>query len=86
MNKYSLLHRLVVFTYFHTMPHFDAQKIHNVENIVRKGEITYLQAILHFSQCFVPCMALIFHFDSLPNNKILEWSKLKAIADDKKDE
>ena len=33
-----------------------------MENIVRKGEIAYNKQILFFSQCFLPYMALIFHF------------------------
>ena len=33
-----------------------------VENIVRKGEIACSKHFLLFSQCFLPYMALIFHF------------------------
>ena len=33
-----------------------------MENIVRKGEIAYNKQFLLFSQCFLPCMALSFHF------------------------
>ena len=33
-----------------------------VENIVRKGEIACNKQLLLFSQCFLPCMVLIFHF------------------------
>ena len=33
-----------------------------VENIVRKGEIACNKQFLLFSQCFLPYMALIFHF------------------------
>ena len=33
-----------------------------MENIVRKGEITSNKQFLLFSQCFPPCMALIFNF------------------------
>ena len=32
------------------------------ENIVRKGEIACYKQFLLFSQCFLPYMALIFHF------------------------
>ena len=76
-----------------------------VENIVRKGEITCNMQFLLFSQCFLPYMALIFHFKmlsaicfnldqsktlssgnglTLPNGIILDWSELKAFADNKK--
>ena len=48
-------------THYHTMLHFDALKI-AVKNIVRKGEITSYKKFLIFSQCFLPYMALIFHF------------------------
>ena len=33
-----------------------------MENIVRKGEIACNKQFLLFSQCFLPYMALIFHF------------------------
>ena len=33
-----------------------------MENIVRKGEIACYKQFLLFSQCFLPYMALIFHF------------------------
>ena len=32
-----------------------------VENIVRKGEIACDKQFLHFTQCFLPYMALSFH-------------------------
>ena len=56
-----------------------------MQNIVRKGEIAYNKQFLLFSQCFPPYMALYFqmHFNSLPNNRILDWSKLEAFSDDK---
>ena len=34
-----------------------------VENILRKGEIACFKQYLLFSQCFLPNMALIFHFN-----------------------
>ena len=34
----------------------------DIENIVRKGVIACNKQILFFSQCFLPYMALIFHF------------------------
>ena len=33
-----------------------------MKNIVRKGEIAFNKQFLLFSQCFLPYMALIFHF------------------------
>ena len=46
------------------MPHFDTLKRHIVgENIVKKGEIACYKQFLRFSQCFLPYMALIFHFE-----------------------
>ena len=33
-----------------------------MENIVRKGEIAFNKQFLLISQCFLPYMALIFHF------------------------
>ena len=46
------------------MPHFDALKIAYiaVENIVRQLEIACNKQFLLFPQCFLPYMALIFHF------------------------
>ena len=43
------------------MPHFEAQGYIVVEN-VGKGEIACNKQFLPFSQCFVPYMALTFHF------------------------
>ena len=34
-----------------------------VENIVRKGEIACNKQFLLFSQCFLPYMLVIFHFE-----------------------
>ena len=34
-----------------------------VENNVRKGEIACYKQFLLFSQCFLPYMALMFHFE-----------------------
>ena len=50
---------------------------------MRKGEIAHYKQFLLFSQCFLPYVALIFHFNSLPNEKNLDWSKLKTLADNK---
>ena len=44
------------------MPHFDALKIYSCGKIVRKGEIACNKQFLLFLQCFLPFMALIFHF------------------------
>ena len=40
-----------------------------VENMVRKGEIACDKQFLLFSPCFLPYMALIFHFNPFPNDK-----------------
>ena len=53
---------LDLLTHYHTMPHFDTLKICSWENIVRKGEIACNKQFLLFSQCFLPYMALTFHF------------------------
>ena len=50
---------------------------------MRKGEIACNKQFLRFSQYLPPYMVLIFHFNSLPNDKIVDWSNLKASADDK---
>ena len=34
-----------------------------MENIVRKGEIACNKQFLLSSQCFPPCVALVFHFE-----------------------
>ena len=44
-----------------------------MENIVRKGEIACNKQFLLFSQCFLPYMALIFHFKPI----IIQCSILK---------
>ena len=45
------------------MMHFDALKIYtHMENIVRKGAVDCNKQFLLFSQCFLPNMALLFHF------------------------
>ena len=49
-------------THYHTMPNFEALKVYSSENIVRKGEIACTKQFLLFTQCFLPYMALIFHF------------------------
>ena len=62
--------------------------------IVGKGEIAGDQHFLLFPQCVLPYQRqnlLLIHmhfffcksFNPLPDNKILDWSKLKAFADDK---
>ena len=49
-------------THYHTMPHFDALKIYSYGKHCEKRRNCLLQAISPFSQCFLPCMALAFHF------------------------
>ena len=65
--------------------------IGRVENIVGKGENTGYQHFLLFLQCFQkPSISRLLkvgivweRVTSLPNNKILDWFKLKAFADNK---
>ena len=62
-----------------------------MENIVRKGENGGYQHFLIYSQLFLKALSLGSlnvrivkqRFNSLPNNKIFDWSKLKAFADNK---
>ena len=67
-------------THYDMMPHFDTQRYIAVENIVRKGEIACNKQFLHFSQCFLPCMAIIFPF-KCPLKCCLQfvsiWTRLK---------
>ena len=44
------------------MPHLVHLRYIAVRNIVRKGEIACNKQFLLFSQCFIPYMALTFHF------------------------
>ena len=44
--------------------HCSSMKCASVENTVRKGEIACNKQFLLFSQCFLPNMALAFHFQS----------------------
>ena len=53
-----------------------------VENIVGKGENAGHQHFLFFPQCFLKA-SLSRSFNSLPNGKILNVTKLKAFADNK---
>ena len=53
--------------------------------LVKKGLLTldcFLQAIFPFPIMFSNLLGADM-FNSLPNDKILDWSKLKAFADDK---
>ena len=54
-----------------------------LENTVGKGEKAGDQYFLHFPQCFQFYQREKSSFNSLPNNKILDQSNLKALADDK---
>ena len=45
------------------MPHFDALKIYSCRKNCEKREIACNKQPVLFSQCFLPCMALIFHFE-----------------------
>ena len=53
-----------------------------MENIVGKGE-KLVSNIFSFSHNVFQKKPSSESFNSLPNNKILDWSKLKAYADDK---
>ena len=61
-----------------------------VENTVGKGEIARYEQFLLFLQCFQKACfpgaskgVIVWEWvTSLPNDKILDWSKLKAFADD----
>ena len=51
-----------------------------VENILRKGEIACYKQFLLFSQCFLPCMALVFHFKCTLKFRLQSvsiWTSLK---------
>ena len=65
-----------------------------MENTVGKGEIARYEQFLIFPQCFqkvcfrgaskgVLVREWVELFNSLPNDRILNWSKLKAFAEDK---
>ena len=62
-----------------------------VENTVGKGEIAHYEQFLLCPQCFPGASKGIIVWEwvnslpknSLPNNRILNWTKLKAFADDK---
>ena len=54
-----------------------------MENIVRKGEIACSKQFLLFLQCFLPYMALIFHFKCTLKNClqfVLIWTSLKLLS------
>ena len=53
------------------------------KNIVGKGEDAGNQHFLFFSQWFLATEKQIQSLDSVSNDKFLDWSKLKAFADDK---
>ena len=63
-----------------------------VENTVGKGEIARYEQFLLFPQCFQKACfpgaskgVIVWEWvNSFPNDKILDWSKLKAFADDKR--
>ena len=51
-----------------------------VKNIVRKGEIACNKQFLLFSKCFLPYMALVFHFKSTLKCRlqfVSIWTSLK---------
>ena len=54
-----------------------------VENTVVKWEIARYEQFLLFLQCFQKKLLIWERVNSLPNEKILDLTKLKAFADDK---
>ena len=62
-----------------------------VENTVGKGEIARYEQFVLFPKCFLKAYfpgaskgVIVWEWvNSLPNNKSLDWFKLKAFADDK---
>ena len=65
------------------MPYFDALKIccrRNVENIVRKEKLLVTSNFSFLSQCFLPCIVLIFYFKWTLKCRLLFlsiWTSLK---------
>ena len=57
-----------------------------VENTVGKGEIAYNEQFLIYPQCFQKQGLVWERVNSLPNDKILDLSKLKAFADENSNE
>ena len=62
------------------MPHFDVLKIYSCGKYCKKRRIACNNQFLLFSQCFLPYMAIVFHFKmlsaiclNLDQSKIL-WS------------
>ena len=74
---------------------FKCQQFKSFENIKVKGDIALNDQFLLFPQCFLPKLRSFCHLhqiqeakicclgrlDPLPDDKILDWSKLKQIAD-----
>ena len=59
-----------------------------VDNSVRKAEFLGYQNVLLFPHCFQKPYSSEYikvgkRVNSLPNDKFLDWSKLKELADDK---
>ena len=64
-----------------TIPGFTTLRNGPFENTEGKGENAGNQHFLLFPQYFLPYLKQKFSFNSLPNDKILDLSKLKAFAD-----
>ena len=66
------------------MPHFDALKIYSCGKHCEKRRHCLLQAMSPFLTMFSTLYGTYFIISNalLPDNKILDWSKLKQIADD----
>ena len=73
INHYNEVLILFSLTHYHTMPHFDALKIYSCG---KQGNKQFLL----FLQCFLPYMALIYHFKSTLNCRlrfVSIWTCLK---------
>ena len=75
---------------------FASLQYKSFEHVLGKGEIARNEQFLLFPHCVLPIWIIFCHFhqiqncrlqtlpvSSLPNNTFLDWSKLKAFADDK---
>ena len=53
---------MIPLTHYHTIPHFDALKVHSCGKHCEERRNCFVQTFFPFSQCFLPYMALIFRF------------------------
>ena len=75
-------------THYHTMPHFDVLETYSCRKHCQKKTIACNKQFLLFSQCFLPYMALIFHFNPFPNKpwifSVCSTSLLKTLWEKEK--